>query len=54
MLFVQCLSGQGIPIIFEEILSSYITDMVYIAEGIASSSAVVCSVLDFTACREVA
>jgi len=47
------LSGPGIPIICEEILS-YITDAVYISEGIASLSAVVCSVLDFTACREVA
>jgi hypothetical protein len=33
---------------------SYITDAVYIAKGIVNSSAVVCSVLDFTACREVA
>ena len=54
MLFVQCLSGRGIPIICEEIWSLYITDAVYIAEGIASSSALVCNVLDFTACTEVA
>jgi len=54
MLLVQCFSGPGIPIICEEILSLYLTDAVYIAEGIASSSSVVCSVLDFTACRVVA
>jgi hypothetical protein len=37
-----------------QIFSLYVTDAVYVAEGITSSSAMVCSILDLTACREVA